>query len=203
MTGLLLTTPITAEPLQVTALGDSLVQGYGLPQEDGFVPQLQVWLAERGHDITLTNAGVSGDTSAGGLSRLDWTLTPETDALIILLGGNDALRGIDPTTTRGNLDAILAAAGNRDLPVLLLGVPAPANYGPDYQQAFAAMWTELAETHDALLVEDYLAPLRNPDGPKQELFQPDGLHPNKGGVKIAINAIGPQVEALLGQINHR
>ena len=102
--------PATAEPVVVAALGDSLTQGYGLPAEQGFVPQLESWLNANGSDVHVINAGVSGDTTAGGLARIDWTLTPDVDALIVALGGNDLLRGIAPEVSRGNLDGILAKA---------------------------------------------------------------------------------------------
>lgn len=114
-----------ADEVVIAALGDSLTQGYGLVQEDGFVPQLQAWLAEQGADVTIINAGVSGDTTAGGLSRVDWTLTPDVDALIVALGGNDLLRGIAPEVSRANLQGILSAAAANSVPVLLVGMQAP------------------------------------------------------------------------------
>ena len=113
-----------AEPVTVLALGDSLTAGYGLPPDDGFVPVLEGWLAERGIEAEIVNAGVSGDTTAGGLSRVEWSLTPEVDAMIVALGGNDFLRGLDPALARENLDGILDAAGARGLPVLLVGIDA-------------------------------------------------------------------------------
>jgi acyl-CoA thioesterase-1 len=134
----------------VIALGDSLTQGYGLVEEAGFVPQLQEWLRERGADVVVENHGVSGDTTAGGLARIGWALSPEADALIVALGGNDLLRGIPPEASRANLDGILAEAAARDLPVLLIGLQAPGNYGPDYKAAFDAMYPDLAEEYGAL-----------------------------------------------------
>jgi acyl-CoA thioesterase-1 len=194
--------PAWAESLTVAALGDSLTQGYGLPQPDGFVPQLEAWLRDRGHEVTLINAGVSGDTTAGGRSRIDWTLTPEVDALIVALGGNDLLRGIDPAASRDNLDAILDRAGAAGVPVLLVGMQAPGNYGPDYKQAFDAMYPELAETHGALLAENFLGALEAAEdraATLRDYLQPDGIHPNAVGVARIVEALGPRVEALLAR----
>ncbi|RMD46550.1 MAG: arylesterase, partial [Alphaproteobacteria bacterium] len=128
-----------ARTLRVVALGDSLTQGYGLPAGQGFVPQLERWLRERGHDVELVNAGVSGDTTAGGRARIGWTLAGGADALIVALGGNDVLRGLPPEEARANLEAILAEAEARGIPVLLIGIDAPGNYGPDYERAFEAI----------------------------------------------------------------
>lgn len=150
---------VAAEPQRLVALGDSLTQGYGLPEGDGFVPQLAKWLADQGREVVINNAGVSGDTTAGGLSRLDWTLAEPADAMIVTLGGNDLLRGIDPATSKANLDAILTTARAKGLPVLLIPMEAPGNYGPDYKQAFDGMYADLATKHGALLGEVFLKPL--------------------------------------------
>ena len=197
---LLLAAPAAAQPLVLTALGDSLTQGYGLPQDEGFVPVLQDWLTERGHDVTVINAGVSGDTTAGGAARIDWTLAEAPDAMIVALGGNDLLRGIDPAASRANLDAILTATGAAGVPVLLAGLPAPGNYGPDFRRDFEAMYVDLAQEHDAILVPDFLGPL----GEKAtqglsiaDLMQDDRIHPNAEGVRQIVAAIGPEVERLL------
>ena len=197
---LLLASPAAAQPLVLTALGDSLTQGYGLPQDEGFVPVLQDWLTERGHDVTVINAGVSGDTTAGGAARIDWTLAEAPDAMIVALGGNDLLRGIDPAASRANLDAILTATGAAGVPVLLAGLPAPGNYGPDFRRDFEAMYVDLAQEHDAILVPDFLGPL----GEKAtqglsiaDLMQDDRIHPNAEGVRQIVAAIGPEVERLL------
>jgi len=195
--------PAAAETT-IAALGDSLVQGYGLAQGEGLVPQLQDWLDARGHDVAVRNAGVSGDTSAGGRARLDWTLADAPDALIVLLGGNDALRGIDPAETRANLDAILARASEEGLPVLLVGIPAPGNFGPAYAEAFEAMFPDLADRHDAVLVPDMFAPLRKAAGgveaARARYFQPDGIHPDAAGVaRIVEDALGPATERLIAR----
>jgi acyl-CoA thioesterase I len=189
------TTPAAAN-VTVAALGDSLTQGYGLPPEDGFVPQLERWLAGQGAEVSIMNAGVSGDTTQGGLSRVGWTLTPEVDALIVALGGNDLLRGIEPAVARANLDGILAAAKDRGLPVLLVGMTAPGNYGSDYKSAFDAMYPELAAEYGALLYPDFLDALSGIDDRRaaiQAYMQPDGLHPNADGVARIVEAIGPAV----------
>ena len=193
--------PALAEPVTVAALGDSLTAGYGLPTEQGLVPQLQAWLDAQGAEVRLLNAGVSGDTTAGGLARLEWTLTPEVDALIVTLGGNDLLRGIDPASSRANLDAILRGAQARGLPVLLIGLPAPANFGPDYQSAFNAIYPELAARYGTLLVPDFFAPLTADDPAAPGRFlQADGLHPSAEGVALIVESLGPEVLALLALV---
>ncbi|SLN52642.1 Esterase TesA precursor [Roseivivax jejudonensis] len=188
-----------AQTTEIVALGDSLTQGYGLMEQNGFVPQLEAWLTERGHDVDVINAGVSGDTTAGGLSRVDWSLSEETDAMIVALGGNDLLRGIDPAVSRENLSGILDVAASRDLPVLLAGLTAPGNYGADYKQSFEAIFPDLAEEYDARLFPDFLGPLREDDdtASMQGFMQSDGIHPNAEGVTRIVEAIGPEVEALI------
>ena len=198
---LLLAAP--AQATTIAALGDSLTQGYGLAPEDGFVPQLQAWLATQGQTVTIQNAGVSGDTSAGGLARLDWTLAPEVQALIVTLGGNDMLRGIDPAQTRANLDAILKATTAKHIPVLLIGMQAPGNFGPDYKTQFDAIYPDLAAQYHVLLAPGFFAPLLalNPDpNAMTKYLQPDGLHPTPEGVKIIVQGIGPRVLDLLKEI---
>ncbi len=190
-----------AEPLELVALGDSLTQGYGLPEAQGFVPQLEAWLTERGHDVDVINAGVSGDTTAGGLSRIEWSLSEDTDAVIVALGGNDMLRGIDPEVSRANLEGILEVTGERDLPVLLAGLDAPTNYGSDYKAAFEGMYPELAESHGARLYPDFFAGIGGGELEPAEMtrfMQDDGIHPNAEGVARIVADIGPEVEALLG-----
>ncbi|WP_366142882.1 arylesterase [Pseudooceanicola sp.] len=184
------------------ALGDSLTAGYGLPAEDGLVPQLEAWLRARGGDVRVINAGVSGDTTRGGLARVDWSLTPEVDAMIVALGGNDMLRGMDPAASRANLDGILAVAAARDLPVLLVGLPGPSNYGPDYKAAFDGIYPELAEKWGTLLAPNFFAGLAAEGDPAavRKLMQADGLHPSKQGVALIVAALGPKVEALVAAV---
>ncbi len=190
---------VAAQPATLLALGDSLTHGYGLPQQDGFVPQLESWLRERGHEVEVVNAGVSGDTTRGGLSRLDWSLTSEVDAVIVELGGNDLLRGIDPASSHENLDAILTQLGERGLPALLAGLPAPRNYGDDWKDAFDAMYPDLAEEHGAILYPNFLQGLGGDDNRDipRDLIQADGLHPTAEGVAKIVAHIGPEVERLL------
>ncbi len=186
-------------PPVIAFLGDSLVQGYGLPPEQGLVPQAQKWLDAHGIRARLVNAGVSGDTTAGGLSRLEWTLSGDVDALAVLLGGNDALRGLPPEETRSNLDAILAGARAKGLPVLLVGIRAPANFGPQYKERFDALFGALAKRHGVLFLPDYLAPLTGRKDRAQTLkrfFQPDGIHPNAEGVALLVKRLGPKLAEL-------
>jgi acyl-CoA thioesterase-1 len=193
-------TPALAQPVTVAALGDSLTQGYGLPQADGFVPQLQAWLTEQGADVIVQNAGVSGDTTAGGLSRVDWTLTPDVDAMIVALGGNDLLRGIDPANSRANLNGILTKSQERGIPVLLVGMVAPGNYGPEFQAAFNAMYPELAQEFGVDLAPSFLAALEargDRQATMREFVQPDGIHPNAKGVALIVQDLGPRVLALI------
>lgn len=198
--GMLAGAPAQAQQTDILALGDSLTQGYGLIEQEGFVPQLREWLAERGHDVRVVNAGVSGDTTAGGLSRAEWSLTPEIDAMIVALGGNDLLRGIDPAVARDNLDGILQIADERDLAVLLIGLAAPGNYGATYKRDFDAMYSELAEEYDTVYLDDFFAGLRGPDGGMPDtgrFMQPDGIHPNASGVARIVETVGPKVEELI------
>ena len=193
----------TAEPVTIAALGDSLTQGYGLAPADGFVPQLQDWLQARGAAVRVVNAGVSGDTTQGGLARVEWTLTPEVDAMIVALGGNDLLRGIDPAVSRANLSAILAAAAEAGVEVLLIGLPAPGNYGPDYKRDFDAIFPDLAEEFGTLLIESFLEPLREAATGGAELgryMQGDGIHPNAEGVALIVAQVGPKVLELIARV---
>ncbi|UXX82517.1 arylesterase [Roseovarius pelagicus] len=191
--------PVYAEdPVTVLALGDSLTQEYGLVQADGFVPQLGQWLTQQGTAARLINGGVSGDTTQGGAARAAWSLTDDVDAMIVALGGNDLLRGIDPTVSRANLETILKVAEQKGVPVLLIGLRAPRNYGPEYKTAFDAIYPELAETHDALYLESFFAGIEaQGGGAQQKYFQADGIHPNKAGVALIVEGIGPSVVALI------
>ncbi len=194
-------TPGWAQPPAIMAFGDSLTAGYGLLDHEGLVPQLRNWLAAHGKDIRVIEAGVSGDTTAGGLARLEWSLSPEVRGLIVTLGGNDALRGIDPAASRENLRGILQVAADRDIAVLLVGMPAPVNYGPDYQADFAAMYPELARDYGAQLFPDFFAGLgEGTPAELQHLFQPDGIHPNPDGVALIVEALGPSVLTLIEQV---
>ncbi len=191
----------TAEPVTIAALGDSLTQGYGLAQQDGFVPQLENWLTAQGVDVALINAGVSGDTTAGGAARVDWTLTPDVDAMIVTLGGNDLLRGIPPEVARTNLDKILNTAGQAGVEVLLIGLPAPGNYGPDYKAAFDAIYPDLAAKYGTLYAPSFLAGITGGNGRVMpEMMQRDGIHPNAKGVLQIVEVLGPDVLALAERV---
>ncbi len=197
----LLVSPVQATT--IAALGDSLTQGYGLAPEEGFVPQLQAWLETQGQSITVQNAGVSGDTSAGGLARLDWTLAPEVQGLIVTLGANDMLRGLDPAQTRANLDAILQGAKAKHIPVLLIGIQAAGNYGPDYKAQFDAIYPDLAAQYHVLFAPGFFAPLlakASDPAALTQYLQPDGLHPSAQGVQVIVEGIGPFVLDLLKEI---
>ncbi|MGB3688085.1 MAG: arylesterase [Jannaschia helgolandensis] len=200
---LILGTSAMAQPVQVVALGDSLTAGYGLPDGQGFVPQLQAWLDDAGADVEIVNAGVSGDTTAGGLARLDWSLSDDTDAMIVALGGNDLLRGLPVASSRKNLDAILSRiAGDANLPVLLIGLEAPGNYGPDYQSDFNAMYPDLARKYGVLLERSFLSPLVaevDLATARKRYLQADGIHPNREGVGLIVAAFGPRVVELAAQ----
>lgn len=189
----------TAEPVVIAALGDSLTQGYGLVEEDGFVPQLERWLAAEGADVRVINAGVSGDTTAGGAARVEWTLTPEVDGMIVALGGNDLLRGIDPDVSRTNLEKILMVAQAGDVEVLLVGMQAPGNYGPAYKQSFDDMYPELAQKYETLYTTSFFEGLVADGDPNAvgEFMQSDGIHPNAKGVALIVEALGPKVLELV------
>lgn len=190
-----------AEPT-IVALGDSLTAGYGLPDGEGLVPQLNAWLAAQGSPATVINAGVSGDTSAGGLSRLDWSLTPETDALIVTLGGNDLLRGLPPEETRKNIDSIVKTATDRGLAVLVVPMEAPGNFGPDYKADFDSLYADIATAHGAKITAPFfrlLSPDATDPGQIRQWMQPDGIHPNKDGVAQIVTRLGPALLDLAAQ----
>ncbi|MDC1399233.1 arylesterase [Yoonia sp.] len=192
-----------AESVTIAALGDSLTAGYGLAQGDGFVPQLQGWLQAQGADVVVMNAGVSGDTTAGGLSRAAWTLTPDVDAMIVALGGNDFLRGLDPAVSKANLDGILAAGQDAGVDMLLVGLSVGSNYGLDYKQEFEGMYRDLAVKYDVPLYPDFASGLRAASGMQEgmsEFLQPDGIHPNTEGVSVIVAAMGPAVLKLIANV---
>ncbi len=186
-----LTGAARAEDITIATLGDSLIQGYGLRPDDGLVPQLERWLVNAGATVTLINAGVSGDTSAGGLSRIDWTLTPEVDGVIVALGGNDLLRGLDPDLTRANLDGILQRARDADVPAALIPMESLGNYGPDYKEAFDSLYPDLAEKHGIPLLPSLFSALGTDGAEMASLIQPDGIHPNARGVEQITQTLGP------------
>ena len=183
--------------LRLLAFGDSLTAGFGLPKNLSFTAQLERALEKEGLDVTVIDAGVSGDTSAGGLARLDWTLAgiPHggPDAVIVELGANDALRGIDPRVTYDNLDAILSELGRRGLPVLLAGMRSPPNMGAEYAAAFNDIYARLAEKHEVALYPFFLEGI----AADPKLNQADGIHPNALGVAEIVKRMSPAVKVLL------
>lgn len=184
-----------ADTVTILGLGDSLMAGYGLAEEDAFPTRLEAALREAGHDVTIVNAGVSGDTTAGGASRLAWSLAEQPDAAIVELGGNDGLRGIPTEDTRRNLDAILSTLAERDIPVLFAGMLAPPNMGREYGEDFRAVFQNLAAEYDVIFYPFFL------DGVAGDLSlnQPDGIHPNRAGVDIIVERILPYVEELVAR----
>lgn len=199
----LTTGPAMAEKVHLIAFGDSLTAGYGLPEKEGFVPVLRAWMGARGEEVEIVNAGVSGDTTTGGLARLDWALNERAQGIIIELGANDMLRGVDPGVARENLRKMLETARARDLEVLLVGMPVAANYGPDYQAAFEAIWPDLAREFDVALYRDFFAGLGEGQAEALRFMQGDGIHPNSEGVRRIVNAIGPEVRALVARIREQ
>ena len=198
---LALSSSAQASPLKrplVLAFGDSLTAGYGLGPGLGFAPQLQATLRRRGIAATVADGGVSGDTTSGGLARLGWTidgLPARPDLVIVELGANDMLRGVDPKVTNANLDAILAELGRRKIKVLLSGMRAAPNLDPAYRKAFEAIFPALAAKHGAMLDPFFLVGVAG----NRALVQPDGMHPTYEGVKrIALRLAGPVAAALKG-----
>ena len=185
--------PASARTLKLVALGDSLTAGYGVPRGEAFPDQLQAALRAKGWDVTVVNAGVSGDTAEDGLARYDWAVSPDADALIVELGANDMLRGLPPEGTRKTLAAILDRAKAAHLPTLLAGMRAAPNLGADYDKAFDAVYPALAQEDGAILYPFFLEGVAG--DPK--LNQPDGLHPTAAGAAVIVNRILPAVEELL------
>lgn len=186
-------TPAEAAALKILALGSSLTQGYGLPPGTEFPVVLQAALKQAGIDAVVINAGVSGDTSAGGLARLDWSLADHPDAAIIELGSNDALRGLPPSETERNLSAILQKLAAAHVAVLLCGMKAPRNLGPDYAKEFDPIYARLAGKYNVLLYPFFLDGVAvNP-----KLNQEDGMHPNPAGVRIIVSRMLPYVKTLV------
>ncbi|HKT19270.1 MAG TPA: arylesterase [Stellaceae bacterium] len=179
---------------KIVAFGDSLTAGLGLEPSAAFPERLAARLQKDGYTVAIENAGVSGDTTSGGLARLDWALGGHPDLVLLELGANDALRGIDPTLTRANLDAILARLARDRIKVLLIGMKAPRNWGPDYDKAFDAIYPALAKKYDVPLYPFFL------DGVALDakLNQGDGLHPNAAGVEVIVAKIAPAIERLIG-----
>lgn len=192
--GLPVSAPIAAAAqVEIVAFGDSLTAGYGVGPGESFPEQLEAALRARGQDVTVANAGVSGDTASDGLARLEWSIPAEADIVIVELGSNDALRGIDPAVTRKALSEILAKLGGRGQSALLAGALAPPNLGDAYAEKFNPIYPELAAEHGVPLYRFFL------DGVAADpkLNQPDGMHPNAEGVAKIVEAMLPDIEALV------
>jgi len=200
LVGLSLALPhkILAEARQtvIVALGDSLTAGLGLPQDQTFPAQLEAALKARGKNVTVVNAGVSGDTAVAALKRLDWAMPPEASAVIVELGGNDALQGIPPQGTKQALEEIIEKVQAKGLPVLLAGMEAPRNMGSDYVEEFSAIYADLAKRYDVIFYPFFLEGAALTDG----MMQPDGIHPNAKGVAAIVRNIMPKVEELLARV---
>ena len=192
---LLMINTAAAQPLTLLGFGDSLMAGYGLQPSDAFPVKLEAALKAKGHDVKVINAGVAGDTALDGASRIDWALSDEVDAVIVEFGANDALRGLPVPQAEQALDQLLTRLAEKKLPVLIAGMRAPPNLGPDYQKAFDGMYPKLAEKHGMLLYPFFL------DGVAADvkLNQADGMHPNPAGVDVIVSRILPSVERLLEQ----
>ncbi|MCA0199333.1 MAG: arylesterase [Proteobacteria bacterium] len=183
--------------IRILALGDSLTAGYGLANlKDSFPQQLEAALKAKGHNVTIIQGGVSGDTTTGGRSRLDWVLGEKPDAVIVALGGNDALRAVDPAVTLQSMDAILKRIKKDNLPVLVAGMMAPPNLGKDYGDRFNAVFPKVAKDNEALLYPFFLEGVAG----IPNLNQPDRIHPTPDGVKIMVKGILPSVEKLIAQV---
>ena len=188
-----------ADPPVILALGDSLTAGFGLVQPDSFTVQLEAALAKAGTVAKIKNAGVSGDTSAGGRARLAWALAEKPDAVMIELGANDGLRGLNPKRTEANLDAIIAMAKAQGLPVLLTGMRAPPNLGVEYCEEFNSLFARLARKHEVLFYPFFLEGV----AALPTLNQADGIHPNGQGVAEIVRRLVPIVEKLITQVGRK
>lgn len=184
------------KPIMLVALGDSLTAGYGLGPGEGFVPQLQAALSERGHKVNVGNGGVSGDTSSGGLARLDWAVGPDTQAVILELGANDMLRGIAPNVTRANLTAIIKRLQARNIKVMLAGMLAAPNLGEAYAARFNPIYPQIAEQFGLVFYPFFLDGVAG----QRDLNLPDGIHPTRDGIAVIVDNILPSVERLLAQV---
>ena len=184
------------KPVKIVALGDSLMAGYQVPASAAFPAQLEQVLRAKGLKVDVANAGVSGDTASGGLARLDWSVPDGTDAVIVGLGANDMLRGIDPKVTRAALEQIIARLKQRGIAVLLCGMRAAPNYGAEYEKAFNAIYPALASAHNVVFYPFFL------DGvaADSKLNQRDGVHPTAAGIEVIVTRIIPKVEELLSRV---
>ncbi len=193
---LMVSPPAVARTVSLVALGDSLTAGYGLPQGDGFVPQLTAKLKAQGLDVDIINAGVSGDTTSGALSRLEWSVPPEADGVIVALGGNDALRAIDPKVTAENLESLIGKIQARGQAIFFIGMRAPPNLGSDYTRAFDAIYPALAQRYGLAYYPFFLEGVAG----EVDLNLSDGIHPNANGVDIITDRLSPSMVDFVKQL---
>lgn len=187
------------EPIRLVALGDSLTAGYGLPQEAAFPAVLERALRAKGHKVEIANAGVSGDTASAGLDRLDWSVPDGTDGVIVELGANDMLRGLDPAVTRQAIETIVERLKERGIPVMLAGMLASRNLGHSYTEQFDTIYTDIAKKHDLVLYPFFLDGIAG----ERSLNLQDGIHPTAKGVEIVVERILPTVETFLASLSKR
>lgn len=191
----LFATAAWAEPIEIVGFGDSLMAGYELGSDEGFPDVLERELTALGYEVDVVDAGVSGDTTSGGLSRLEWSVPESADIVILELGGNDALRGVDPAITRANLESMLDTLAVRGHRTVLAGILAPPNLGTQYETTFNAIYPELAEARDVPLYPFFL------DGAIQQgLMLPDGIHPSAAGVELMVERFLPTLLPVLDEV---
>lgn len=186
-------------PIRLVAFGDSLMAGYGLPQEAAFPAVLERALKAKGYNVEVANAGVSGDTASAGLDRLDWSVPDGTDGVIVELGANDMLRGVDPSVPRQAIDGIVERLKQRGIPVMLAGMLASRNLGPDYAQKFDSVYPDIAKKHDLVLYPFFLDGVAG----ERSLNLQDGIHPTAKGVEIIVARILPTVETFIATLSKR
>ena len=191
------------ENYRLIIIGDSLIQGYGLPKEKGFVNQLQKKILEKMDHISLINAGVSGDTTAGGLSRTDWSITDDINAVAISLGANDMLRGIPPKFSKENLSKMILKIKDKNLPILLIGITSIENFGPEYKNEFDLMFSELSRKFNISLYPNLMAPVIENENELSNYLQEDMLHPNEKGVEIIVQGILPTITNFINSFSDK
>jgi acyl-CoA thioesterase-1 len=194
--GALATRAAPAQALRIVALGDSLTAGFGLPQNAAFPAVLERALKARGHKVEIVNAGVSGDTASGGLERLDWSVPDGTDGVIVALGANDMLRGVDPAVTKRAIETIVSRLKARGIAVMLAGMYASRNLGPDYVARFDVIYRDIAARHGLVLYPFFLEGIAG----ERRLNLPDGIHPSAQGVETIVARILPTVETFLARV---
>lgn len=188
-----------AEPVRIVAFGDSLTAGFNLSQSQAFPAKLEAALKARGHNVSITNAGVSGDTTSGGLARLDWSIPQDTQAVILELGANDVLRGIPPALTRKNLEQMVERLRARKIEILLAGMKAPPNMGGEYTAAYDAIYDEIAKKNELVYYPFFLDGIIG----QAKLNLKDGMHPSVAGVDEIVKRILPTAEKLIERVKQR